>query len=176
MKVGTLKFFIFLLIIFFQSNASSFSEDNIKSVPLINLEELSPTFEEDKDELEKNDDLNIDLNTNESLDEIKESKKNDKVFVNLKALDKITAKTSTIRLAVGEKKFFGSLEIKALKCQSSEGGDASDTVAYIQVKDLSAKDNNQVFLFNGWTFQSSPTLKSIDHPVYDLWITSCENI
>ena len=176
MKVGTLKFFIFLLIIFFQSTASSFSEDNIKSVPLINLEELSPTFEEDKDELEKNDDLNIDLNTNESLDEIKESKKNDKVFVNLKALDKITAKTSAIRLAVGEKKFFGSLEIKALKCQSSEGGDASDTVAYIQVKDLSAKDNNQVFLINGCTFASSPTLQSIDHPIYDLWITSCENI
>ena len=54
--------------------------------------------------------------------------------------------------------------------------DTVDTVAYIQVKDLSAKDNNQVFLFNGWTFASSPTLQSIDHPVYDLWITSCENI
>ena len=53
---------------------------------------------------------------------------------------------------------------------------AIDTVAYLQVKDLSAKDNNQVFLFNGWTFVSSPTLQSIDHPVYDLWVTSCENI
>ena len=51
-----------------------------------------------------------------------------------------------------------------------------DTVAYLQVKDLSIKDNNQVFLFNGWTFASSPTLQSIDHPVYDLWITNCENI
>ena len=51
-----------------------------------------------------------------------------------------------------------------------------DTVAYLQVKDLSTKDNNQVFLFNGWTFASSPTLRSMDHPVYDLWITSCENI
>ena len=79
-------------------------------------------------------------------------------------------------MAVGEKKFFGSLEIKALKCQHSEGKDTSDIVAYIQVKDLSAKDNNRVFLFNGWTFASSPTLQSIDHPIYDLWITSCENI
>ena len=102
--------------------------------------------------------------------------KDDKVYINLTALDKITAKTSSIRLAVGDKKFFGSLEIQALKCQLSEGSDTSDAVAYIQVKDLSAKDNNQVFLFNGWTFASSPTLQSIDHPVYDLWITSCENI
>ena len=176
MKVGTLKFFIFLLIIFFQSIASSFSEDNIKSVPLINLEELSPTFEEDKDVLEKNDDLNIDLNTNVSLDQIKESKNNDKVFVNLKALDKITAKTSAFKLTVGEKKLFGPLEIVVQKCQYSENNDLTDAVAYLQVKDLSSKNNNQVFLFNGWTFASSPTLQSIDHPVYDLWITSCENI
>ena len=91
-------------------------------------------------------------------------------------MDKITAKTSTIKLAIGEKKFFGSLEIKALKCQLSENNDSTDTVAYLQVKDLSTKDNNQVFLFNGWTFASSPTLQSIDHPIYDLWIISCENI
>ena len=99
-----------------------------------------------------------------------------KVYINLKALDKITAKTSSFRLAVGDKKFFGSLEIKAMKCQLFEDNGIPDAVAYIQVKDLSSKDNNQVFLFNGWTFASSPTLQSIDHPVYDLWITSCENI
>jgi len=91
-------------------------------------------------------------------------------------LDKITAKTLAIKLGIGEKKYFGSLEIKGLKCQLSESNEFSDTVAYLQVKDLAAKNNNQVFLFNGWTFASSPTLQSIDHPIYDLWITGCENI
>ena len=76
----------------------------------------------------------------------------------------------------GEKKYFGTLEIKALKCQLSETDNITDTVAYLQVQDTSAKDNDRVFLFNGWTFASSPTLQSIDHPVYDLWITGCENI
>ena len=152
------------------------AEDKIEVVPLINLEELSPTFEEDKTELEKIEDKNITLNKNFNISSEPKSLKDDKVYINLTALDKITAKTSSIRLAVGDKKFFGSLEIQALKCQLSEGSDTSDAVAYIQVKDLSAKDNNQVFLFNGWTFASSPTLQSIDHPVYDLWITSCENI
>ena len=103
-------------------------------------------------------------------------KKSEKVYINLTVLDKITAKTTAIRLSVGEKKLFGSLRIIALKCQLSESNDFIDTVAYLQVKDLSTKDNNQVFLFNGWTFASSPTLQSIDHPIYDLWITSCENI
>ena len=58
----------------------------------------------------------------------------------------------------------------------SENDDTIDPVAYLQVRDTSAMNNNQVFLFNGWTFASSPTLQSIDHPIYDLWITSCENI
>ena len=152
------------------------AEDKIEVVPLINLEELSPTFEEDKTELEKIEDKNITLNKSFNISSEPKSLKDDKVYINLTALDKITAKTSSIRLAVGDKNFFGSLEIQALKCQLSEGSDTSDAVAYIQVKDLSAKDNNQVFLFNGWQFASSPTLQSIDHPIYDLWITSCENI
>ncbi len=155
---------------------SIFAEDKIESVPLINLEELSPTFEEDKDVLEKVEESDSDSNNKQNVLKKSKSKKNNKIYINLKALDKITAKTSSFRLAVGEKKFFGPLEIKALKCQHSENNDLTDTVAYLQVKDLSNKDNNQVFLFNGWTFASSPTLQSIDHPVYDLWITSCENI
>ena len=177
MKLGNLKKFIFLFTLFFFAiTLSLFAEDKIESVPLINLEDLSPTFEEDKDELEKIDEKNTNLNKSEDIFEESKTQKNEKIYINIKALDKITAKTSSIRLGIGEKKFFGSLEIKALKCQLSENNDFIDTVAYLQVKDLSAKDNNQVFLFNGWTFASSPTLQSIDHPVYDLWITSCENI
>ena len=176
MRLGNYKN-IFLVLVFILTNTFFvFAEDKIETVPLINLEELSPTFEEDKDELEKIEEKNIVLNqSDDDLDSTKPVK-NDTIYINLKALDKITAKTSSIRVAVGEKNFFGPLEIKALKCQLSEDKDTSDTVAYIQVKDLSSKDNNRVFLFNGWTFASSPTLQSIDHPIYDLWITSCENI
>ena len=176
MKLGNFKFFFIYLLLILTNTFFVLAEDKIEVVPLINLEELSPTFEEDKTELEKIEDKNITLNKSFNISSEPKSLKDGKVYINLTALDKITAKTSSIRLAVGDKKFFGSLEIQALKCQLSEGSDTSDAVAYIQVKDLSAKDNNQVFLFNGWTFASSPTLQSIDHPVYDLWITSCENI
>ena len=176
MKLGNFKNFIFVLVFLFVNNLSVFAADKIESVPLINLEELSPTFEEDKDELEKIEKKNVNLNNIEDTLENSNTKKDNKIYINLKALDKITAKTSSIRLAVCEKEFFGPLEIKALKCQLSENKDSTDTVAYLQVKDLSAKDNNQVFLFNGWTFASSPTLQSIDHPIFDLWIIGCENI
>jgi len=176
MRRGKLKIYIFVLIFFLGNITTLFGIDKIDSVPLINLEELSPTFEEDKDVLENKDEENDSLRNNENFNEEKLSKKEDKIYINIKALDKITAKTLAIKLGIGEKKYFGSLEIKALKCQLSENNEFSDAVAYLQVKDLDAKDNNQVFLFNGWTFASSPTLQSIDHPIYDLWITGCENI
>ena len=176
MKLGNFKFFFLCLLLILTNTFFVLAEDKIESVPLINLEELSPTFEEDKTELEKIEDKNITLNKIDDVSSEPKSPKDGKIYINLTALDKITAKTSSIELAIGDKKFFGSLEIQALKCQLSEGSGTSDAVAYIQVKDLSSKDNNQVFLFNGWTFVSSPTLQSIDHPVYDLWITSCENI
>jgi hypothetical protein len=176
MKLGNFKIFIFAFVLLIISTLPVFSVDEIEIVPLINLEDLSPTFEEEKDELEKINEKNTNLNKSEDIFEESKTQKNEKVYINLTALDKITAKTTAIRLGVGEKKFFASLEIKALKCQLSENNDSIDTVAYLQVKDLSAKDNNQVFLFNGWAFVSSPTLHSIDHPLYDLWVTSCENI
>ena len=176
MKLGKYKILILFIILFSVKNSFVFAVDKIETVPLINLEELSPTFEEDKNELEGVEDKNIKINTNDATTNLDQSSKDKKIYINIKALDKITAKTSSIRVAVGEKKSLGSLEISALKCSVSEKKDNPDTVAYIQVKDLSNKNNDQVFLFNGWTFASSPTLQAIDHPVYDLWITDCENI
>ena len=176
MKLGIIKKLLLFPLLIFINFSFVLADDKIQSIPLINLENLSPTFEEDKIELEKNDEQNVSLTQKNDSSTDSKILKGDKIYINLKALDKITAKTSTLRLALGEKQSFGPLEIKALKCQYSEENDVLDTVAYIQIKDLSSKNNDQVFLFNGWTFASNPTFQSIDHPVYDLWITSCENI
>jgi len=176
MRFGKLKIYIFVFIFFLGNTITLFAVDKIESIPLINLEELSPTFEEDKDVLEKKDEQNNSIENDENFNKEKITINTDKIYINITALDKITAKTLSIKLGIGEKKYFGSLEIIGLKCQLSENNEFNDAVAYLQVKDLAAKDNNQVFLFNGWTFASSPTLQSIDHPIYDLWITGCENI
>ena len=176
MKLGKInKKFLFTILFFIKFSYLS-AEEKIQSVPLINLEELSPTFEEDKDQLDQMDEKNTNIVSDPNIENEEKSNHNGKVVINLTALNKITAKTSFIKIAVGDKKFFGPLEIKGLKCQLIEERNLSDTIAYIQVKDLSKKDNNRVFLFNGWTFASNPTFQSIDHPIYDLWITGCENI
>ena len=176
MKLGDIKKIAILnfLLVFFIS--SSFSLEKVEMAPLINLEDIAPTFEEEKNELEKIDEEKTISNEEDADSDILKSNKSDKIYVNLEALDKITAKTSSIKILIGEKKYFGKLEIKPLKCGFSETKETSDIVAYLQVKDLSMKNNDQVFVFNGWTFASSPSLRPIDHPVYDLWLIGCDNI
>jgi len=94
-------------------------------------------------------------------------------FIEIKVLDKVSSKTNLLKLKIGEEKKFQNISIKGLKCKNSEFDDNPEVTAYIQVKDLANKDNNEVFIFNGWTFSSSPAVNPFDHPVYDVWLTKC---
>tara|TARA_Y100000590_G_scaffold102024_1_gene115885 strand:+ start:1297 stop:1734 length:438 start_codon:yes stop_codon:yes gene_type:complete len=94
-------------------------------------------------------------------------------FVEIKILDKISSKTSKLVLNLQQEKNFENLIIKVLKCKNSEFDDNPEVTAYIQVQDITLKNNDQVFVFNGWTFSSSPSLTLFDHPVYDIWLNKC---
>jgi len=94
-------------------------------------------------------------------------------FIDLKILDKISSKNTLVKLKNGELIIFKDLSIKSLKCKNSEFDDNPEITAYIQVKDLTDKNNNEVFVFNGWMFSSSPSITPFDHPVYDVWLVNC---
>ena len=94
-------------------------------------------------------------------------------FIEIKILDKVSSKNNVLKIKIGEEKKFKNLLIKSLKCKNSEFDDNPEIIAYLQVKDLTNKNNDEVFIFNGWTFSSSPTIKPFDHPVYDIWLTKC---
>jgi hypothetical protein len=95
------------------------------------------------------------------------------VFTDLKILDKISSKNTLVKLKNGELITFKDLSIKSLKCKNSGFDDNPEITAYIQVKDLTDKNNNEVFIFNGWMFSSSPSITPFDHPVYDVWLVKC---
>ncbi len=94
-------------------------------------------------------------------------------FTNIKVLDKISSKNILLKLANGEEVKHKDLLIKSIKCKNSEFDDNPEITAYIQVKDLTKRDNDDVFVFNGWIFSSSPSIAPFDHPVYDIWLVSC---
>ena len=91
----------------------------------------------------------------------------------IKVLDKISSKNTLIKLKNNEEIRYKDLSIKSIKCKNSKFDDNPEITAYIQVRDLTNKNKNDVFVFNGWMFSSSPSIAPFDHPVYDIWLVSC---
>ena len=94
-------------------------------------------------------------------------------YTNIKILDKISSKNTLLKLKNGDLFSFKDLSIKSLKCKNSEFDDNPEVTAYLQVTDLKNSNNDEVFVFNGWMFSSSPSINPFDHPVYDIWLVSC---
>ena len=94
-------------------------------------------------------------------------------FTEIKILDKISSKNTSLKLKNGQLLKFKDLSIQSLKCKNSEFDDNPEISAYIQVRDLSNQNNDEVFVFNGWMFSSSPSITPFDHPIYDVWLVKC---
>tara|TARA_Y200000002_G_scaffold232517_1_gene191970 strand:+ start:163 stop:567 length:405 start_codon:yes stop_codon:yes gene_type:complete len=91
----------------------------------------------------------------------------------LSVLDKVSSKNTIVKIQIGEEFFFQNLIIKVLKCYNSEFDDDPEITAYMQVRDATINNNDKVFVFNDWTFASSPSIRPFDHPVYDVWLKKC---
>ena len=169
MSLGNSKL-ILSIFLFFLYSFSTLSEDKILSTPLINLKELKPSFE-GVDQL-----LNEEIDSGKIKDKKKKSSKTNILSAQFIGLDKITAKTLDITVNLGEVKKFGPLEIKILKCGKLNLENKKVSVAYLQVKDLTENENEKIFIFNGWTFSSDPTIAPFDHAIYDLQLVSCNNV
>ncbi len=144
------------------------AEEKILSTPLINLNQIQPSFEVFNDENE----------SSTTTNSIKEKKDNKRINAHavLIGLDKITAKSSKIQVNLDEIKKFGPLEIRILKCGKVKVDNQINDVAYMQVKDLTKNDNEKVYIFNGWTFSSDPNLTPFDHAIYDLQLLNCNKV
>ena len=168
MKLGN-KFYFFLISFIFLYNLS-LAENTITSTPLINLNEIKPSFEELNDTNEK-------ITINKNLKKKKKSNNPIKFsYAVLIGLDRITAKSTKLIVNLKEAKKFGPLEIKILKCGKVKVHNKMDDVAYMQVKDLTKNENEKVFIFNGWTFASDPSLTPFDHAIYDIQLLNCYNV
>ncbi len=159
-----------LVILFFFVTFSEllFAEQKITTSNLINIDKIKPSFE----------DLNERNEINVSNDKLRVRKNNKSLRTSqaiLIGLDKITAKSSELIVDLNKSKKFGPLEIKILKCGKAKVNNKLDSVAYMQVKDLTKNENEQVFIFNGWTFASDPSLTPFDHAIYDLKLLNCKS-
>ena len=102
-----------------------------------------------------------------------ETFKKSETTAELSILDKVSSKNTNIKIQVGEEFLFQNLNIKVLKCYNSKFDDDPEVTAFMQVKDSTMNNNDKVFIFNDWTFASSPSIRPFDHPVYDVWLKKC---
>ena len=95
----------------------------------------------------------------------------------LQGLDKVTARVSPFRAALGIPTYFGTLEIVARSCRETPPTEPPESAAFLEIRELPpASDASAppLDLFSGWMFASSPAVSALEHPVYDVWVVDCE--
>ncbi len=107
------------------------------------------------------------------MNSLSENKTKTENFAVLTILDKVNSQSDIVEIKVGKEYKFKNLSISILKCKNSKFDDDPEVTAYMQVRDTVNKDENKVFIFNDWTFASSPSIRPFDHPVYDIWLKKC---
>ena len=90
----------------------------------------------------------------------------------LQGLDKITARVSTVPIAVGQTGSYGTLRITVRACRERPPTETPESAVFLEISDQKPGEA-PVALFSGWMFASSPALNALEHPVYDVWVLNC---
>lgn len=90
----------------------------------------------------------------------------------LQGLDKVTARTVTIKAAIGETLKFGTLEIVVRACDRKPPTEPPESAVFLEIFDA-RPGQPRLAVFSGWMFASSPALNAMEHPVYDVWALEC---
>lgn len=90
----------------------------------------------------------------------------------LQGLDKVTGRLSTMTVNAGEKTQFGALDIYARVCYAHPPEEVPENAAFLEI--VEKKPAGEAKVFSGWMFSSSPALSAMEHPVYDVWVLSCQ--
>lgn len=92
----------------------------------------------------------------------------------MRGLDKITGRPTSITAAIGKPVHFATLTITARYCYSTPPSETPETAAFVQIEDH-RPDQPARRVFSGWMYASSPGLNAVEHPLYDVWVISCNN-
>jgi hypothetical protein len=89
------------------------------------------------------------------------------------ALDKVTGRISHLEVNLNETVTFGALRVTPRACYSRPPTEPPNTTGFVEVDEVKL-DGEQQRIFTGWMFAESPGLHAVEHPVFDVWLTSCK--
>ena len=151
--------YILLILIFFSTNYSNSNE--IEVAPLINLDEIAPSYDESDENL---DNLEIEI----EIDNSEEVKTHGKNMASLGILNKVTAQVSNVEIASGEEIELYGLKITNKSCHISLPEEKPLIGVYLIIDDLKGDKG-----FSGWMIKDLPSISSMEHPLYDIWVNDC---
>ena len=93
-------------------------------------------------------------------------------------LDKITGRIISFDVYIGETVQFGTLQITPRVCYMRTPEEQPQTNAFVEVKEVKngANGRSLTTIFSSWMFAESPAMNAVDHPVYDVWLTSLQDL
>ena len=150
--------FVFIISLIFHSNA-----DEIRVAPLINLDDIEPTYDEE-----------VIINNIESKFSEDRQKENNIIDGNaytaeISILNKVTTNVDKVKLPLKENYFYHELKIYPIDCHLSGPYEKSEVGIYLNIHHKDSKEK----IFNGWMLKSLPSISSMEHPVYDIWVEDC---
>jgi hypothetical protein len=89
-------------------------------------------------------------------------------------LNKISGRTISFDVAIGKTVQFGALQVTPRACYTRPPTEATNTDAFVEVDELTLQGELKR-IFTGWMFASSPGLNAVEHPIYDVWLSGCED-
>jgi hypothetical protein len=89
------------------------------------------------------------------------------------ALDKVTARIKPLAIPIGKTAKFGALKVTPRICFTRPPTEPPLTTAFVEVDEIKL-DGEENRIFTGWMFAQSPGLHAVEHPVFDVWLTSCK--
>ena len=161
-----------------------------------NSDESEPTVSDLERELFGTDSADPDAEIEEEIIESRPRTYQQYETVMLRALDKITGRSTDFEMLVGEPKVYGSLRIDLQTCYQTPPEEPPESAAFLKITSATSKqvqtmaeprdltDEEMVtseaedadVRFSGWMFASSPGLSALEHPVYDIWVIACSEI
>ena len=150
--------FIFIILLIFSSNA-----EEIKIAPLINLDEIEPSYDE---ELILN---NVESQSSESNQKNSDLNDDNVKTAEISILNKITTNVDTLKLTLKENFLYQELKIYLIDCYLSGPYEKSEIGIYLNIHHKDSKEK----IFNGWMLKSLPSISSMEHPIYDIWVEDC---
>ena len=153
-KLSILNYFLIIV---------NLSAQNTNVIPIINLDELEPSYEEEIEDTSTTDSLDENIFTKKEEQNIKES------FATVSLLNKITANVKTIEIQLKQHYLYEEIKIYAIDCYNSQPHEKKETAVYLNVYNEISSEK----IFNGWMIKSLPSVSSMEHPIYDLWVDDC---